>query len=108
MMDVEYTAGPWSVDDEDLSSKVRAPDGTMIAQVHQYKVGKIGAAERRGNARLIAAAPELRSTGTAMAETAMKLIEALCNDEDWSDIADRLNDQVGVFRRVAFLKGGAA
>jgi hypothetical protein len=103
-----HTPGPWDW----LAVGANASGGH-----HLYIIDKDGrkiaalwgkADEKAANARLIAAATDLLKTGNAMADTAIQLIQAFCNDEDWHDLADRLNDQVYEFRGIAIAttKGG--
>lgn len=51
-------------------------------------------------------APDLAGIGEDMAKAALKFIRAVCDDEDWEDAGNRLNDLVLAFRRAARAKSG--
>lgn len=74
-----HTPGPWAID-PDYCDDVQAPDGLDVATTGPFLNRMTPSAERRANARLIAAAPEM--LGVLMAHDAYMLDAGYEGPED--------------------------
>lgn len=95
-----------------LAVDARGDSIRVVVAADKYTVANIssGMNDREEYARLFAVAPALMQAGDALAEAAQEFILAVCDDrDDWDVIANRLNEQVYTFRKIALspFSGGA-
>jgi len=87
MAEMKHTPGPWSLSEKYHSVNVRAVDGPYVADCNASAA--IGWETKQANARLIAAAPDMKAALLPLLEAVDEEIEqrkSSGNDEYWQGL----------------------